>query len=103
MKADVKIIELTGVQQADLMVLNSSAPNNHRIEAIRLPDGRGIIAADLMQDCGAGQTFAHYEKFLNSLTVGRDSVEPSNQKTVTAPQSVAPPATNHRSPKNKNS
>jgi hypothetical protein len=64
----MKLIVLTPEQLDELARLNVAARDNNRVEATRLPDGRSVIAEDLLSDCGPGQTFAHYGDFLRKIS-----------------------------------
>jgi hypothetical protein len=44
-----------------------------------LVDGRKALNADLLEDCGEGQTWERYEQFLGGLEI--EEVEPSEFET----------------------
>lgn len=81
------LLELTGLQCADLIFLNETAPGPHRIvpvltvERDSVEPPRHVIAPDLLDDCGPGQTFEHFGKFLRSLERAPGILPGPNAKT----------------------
>lgn len=63
------MLTLNGEQQIALAALNASGEAGRRLEAMPLGDGRGVLNADLLADCGPGQTWAHYGALLGGLGV----------------------------------
>ncbi|HYE30555.1 MAG TPA: hypothetical protein VEH27_03940 [Methylomirabilota bacterium] len=60
---------LTEENLTTLNNLNTTGDPLRRCEPITLTDGRSALNADLLNDCGPGQTWAHYGSFLQTLPV----------------------------------
>ena len=84
MKAEF-FIPLTAEQRAALAALNEGAPGPHRIEAVG-----GCIEAELLQDCGRGQTFEHFGEFLKTLSRAEAPVAPVAKTEMGDPKSPIP-------------
>ena len=54
-------------QQAALAALNQTGDPSRQLQPVPVDETRAALNADLLQDCGSEQTWAHYAAFLQSL------------------------------------
>jgi hypothetical protein len=71
----MNMLILTEEKVAALEILNALGEDTRRLEAVELTNGNAALGADLLTDCAPGQTWDHYEQFLNGLPI--EAVDPS--------------------------
>jgi hypothetical protein len=71
----MNMLILTPENQSELQALNASGDTSRQLSAVPLTDGNAALNADLLSDCGEGQTWEHYGPFLESLPM--DEVDPA--------------------------
>ena len=69
----MNVLILDEEQIDELQQLNESGVATRRLQARELEDGRFALNADLLEDCGPGQTWEHYADLLQALE--EDEVE----------------------------
>lgn len=67
------ILDIT--QRGQIEGLNASGDGCRALHPVGLADGRFALNADLLADCGPGQTWAHYGELLTGLEVEEISAE----------------------------
>jgi len=63
----MEVLILDEEQADELAALNASGSSDRRLETAALIDDRRFLNADLLTDCGEGQTWEHYGEFLGGL------------------------------------
>jgi hypothetical protein len=63
----MNVLILTETEAEELTALNASGEPARQLAPATLDDGRLALNADLLTDCGPGQTWAHYEALLDGL------------------------------------
>jgi hypothetical protein len=62
-------IIINTAQLAAIQTINAEPGNTSRqLSPVKLTDGRYVLNADLLTDCGQDSTWGDYEALLNSLT-----------------------------------
>jgi hypothetical protein len=64
---NINMLILSPDQQAELATLNETGDPLRRLTAVPLTTGDAALSADLLTDCAPGQTWEHYQSFLESL------------------------------------
>ena len=65
----MNVLILSPGQVNTLQQLNAANPSLHQLQPALLADGRPALNADLVHDCGPGQTWESYRDFLHTLTL----------------------------------
>jgi hypothetical protein len=65
----MKMLIVTGLEKTELVAVNYGGNPTKQIEPVALEDGRFALNADLLEDCGPGQTWEYYGAFLKALPV----------------------------------
>lgn len=65
----MKMLVLNVETKTELEAANYNGDANRQLIPVALADGRFGLNADLLQDCGPGQTWEFYRGFLGSLSV----------------------------------
>ena len=63
------MLVLNAETKTELEAANYNGDANRQLIPVALADGRFGLNADLLQDCGPGQTWEFYREFLASLSV----------------------------------
>ncbi len=63
----MNMLILDAEQTAGIEALNASGDPDRQLRPVPLLDGRFALNADLLLDCGEGQTWRHYAAFLTAL------------------------------------
>ena len=72
----MNVLILAPGQVTALQQLNAANPSPHQLQPAPLADGRPALNADLLHDCGPGQTWESYREFLETLAVQLDASFP---------------------------
>lgn len=73
----MQMLILNAEQQAALAALNETGEAARRLEAVAVGDGTAALNADLLGDCGPGQTWAHYGPLLAALNAAEATPAPT--------------------------
>lgn len=65
----MKMLVLNAETKTELEAANYNGDANRQLIPVALADGRFGLNADLLQDCGPGQTWEFYREFLGSLSL----------------------------------
>lgn len=71
----MNVLILDEDQLEELAELNGSGVTGRQLVPANLDDGRKFLDADLLEDCGPGQTWEHYATLLGDLEIVE--IEPS--------------------------
>ena len=65
----MNMLILSAAEKTELEAANYGGDATRQLVPVALEDGRFALNADLLQDCGAGQTWEYYGTFLRELQV----------------------------------
>ena len=71
----MNMLILNAQKQSELAALNAGGEATRQICAIPLTSGDTALTAELLSDCGEGQTWEHYGSFLQTLPISDVSPE----------------------------
>jgi hypothetical protein len=63
----MNMLILNSAQQDALAALNASGNNTRQLSPVQLTSGEAALPAALLDDCDEGETWEHYNDFLNAL------------------------------------
>jgi hypothetical protein len=63
----MNMLMLSAAEKTELDAVNYGGDPTRELVPVPLQDGRFALNADLLQDCGAGQTWEYYGTFLREL------------------------------------